>query len=233
MFLEMKDFVCDFVTNIVNEEWKSDFMFAIDIFEKLNELNVKLQGNCLFAHEMYVHVKSFQAKLSMFSRQASENRFCHFPLLKQKTISDEMADKYKVQLDALVVEFERRFQNFKNLEPLFNILSSPFSAEADSAPEYIQLEVLDLQADYDLKEKFKSVPLLEFYGCLPAAAFPHLKNFAAKLLLLIGSTYICEQAFSCTKINKSKNRLMLTDCNLNAVMRITTSKLVLQFKNII
>ena len=73
----------------------------------------------------------------------------------------------------------------------------------------------------------------EFYGSLSAAAFPHLKNFAAKLLSLFGSTYICEQAFSCLKINKSKNRSMVTDCNLNAVMRITTSKLVPQFKNII
>ena len=42
MFLEMKGFVCDFVTTIVNEEWKSDFMFAIDIMEMVNELNVKL-----------------------------------------------------------------------------------------------------------------------------------------------------------------------------------------------
>ena len=91
MFLENKGFVCDFV----NEEWKLEFMFAIDILEKLNELNVKLQGNSLFAHEMYVHVKSFQAKLSLFSRQAGNNRFCHLPLLKHNTISGEMADKYK------------------------------------------------------------------------------------------------------------------------------------------
>ena len=27
MLLEIKGFVCDFVTKIVNEEWKSDFMF--------------------------------------------------------------------------------------------------------------------------------------------------------------------------------------------------------------
>ena len=112
MFLEMKSFVCDFVTNILNEERKSDFMFAIDIMEKLN---VKLQSNILFAHEIYVYVKSFQAKLSLFSRQAGENRFCHFPLLKQKTISSEKANKYKAQLDDLVVEFERRFQDFNNL----------------------------------------------------------------------------------------------------------------------
>ena len=54
MLLERKGFVCDFVTSIVNEEWKSDFMFTINIMENLNELNVKLQGNGLFAHEMYV-----------------------------------------------------------------------------------------------------------------------------------------------------------------------------------
>ena len=145
MLQEMKGFVCDFVTNIVNEKWKSDFMFGVDIMEKLNETHVKLQGNSLFAHEMYVHFKSFQAKLSLFSRQADENRLCPLPVLKQKTISGETADNYKAQLDALVVEFERRFQYFKNLEPLFNILSSPFSSEADSAPEDIQLELLDLQ----------------------------------------------------------------------------------------
>ena len=63
----------------------------------------------------------------------------------------------------LAVEFERKFQDFKSLEPLFNIISSPLSVEADSATEDIQLELLDLQADYDLKETFKSVLLLEFY----------------------------------------------------------------------
>ena len=78
MFLEMKDFVCDFVTNAVKEDWKLDFMFAIDIMEKLNELNVKLQGNSLFAYEMNVHVKSFKTKLSLFSRQAVENSFVIF-----------------------------------------------------------------------------------------------------------------------------------------------------------
>ena len=37
LFLEMKGIDCDFVTNIDNGEWKTDFMFAIDIMEKLNE----------------------------------------------------------------------------------------------------------------------------------------------------------------------------------------------------
>ena len=63
-----------------------------------------------------------------------------------------MADQCKAQLDAFAMEFERRFQEYTNLAPLFNILSSQFSAETDKAPEDIQLELLNLKADYDRKE---------------------------------------------------------------------------------
>ena len=134
--------------------------------EKLNESNVKLQGNGIFAHEMYVHVKSFQMKLSLFSRQAGNNRFYHFPFLKDAKISDELAAKYKVQLDTLAVEFDRRFQDFKNLESQFNILSSPFTTEVDSASENLLLELLDLQVSNELKEKVKSFSLPDFYKSL-------------------------------------------------------------------
>ena len=61
LFLDMKGIECDFLTNMHSDEWKCDFMFAIDIFEKLNELNVILQGKGVFAHELYMHVKAFQA----------------------------------------------------------------------------------------------------------------------------------------------------------------------------
>ncbi|KAF7685366.1 General transcription factor II-I repeat domain-containing protein 2 [Cucumispora dikerogammari] len=87
MFLESKHIVCEFVINIFNEEWKSNFIFSIDIIKMLSELNKKLQGNGLFAHEMYVFVKSFKAKLSLFFRQASDNMFPHFPMLKHSNIS--------------------------------------------------------------------------------------------------------------------------------------------------
>ncbi|CAK8673763.1 unnamed protein product [Clavelina lepadiformis] len=201
--------------------------------EKLNELNVKLQGNGLFAHEMYVHVKSFQMKLSLFLRQAGNIRFGHFPLLKEANISGELAAKYKVQLDTLAIEFGRRFQDLKNLEPQFNMLSSPFTTEVYSASEDLQLELLDLQANNDLKEKFKSDLLPDFYKSLSDDLFPNLKNFAAKFLTLFGSTYICEQAFSCLNINKSKNRSLLTDTNLRDVVRISTSKLAPNLQKIV
>ena len=112
-------------------------------------------------------------------------------------------------MDTLAVEFDRRFQDFKNLEPQFNILSSPFTTEVDLASENLQLELLDLQASNDLEEKLKSVSLSDFFKSLSDDLFPKLKTFAAKFLTLFGSTYICEQAFSSLKIKKSKNRSLL------------------------
>ncbi|CAB4063675.1 unnamed protein product [Lepeophtheirus salmonis] len=146
-------------------------------------------------------------KLSLFLRQAGSNRFCHFPLLKEAKILGELAANYQVQLDNLAIEVGRRFQNFKNLEPQLNMLGSPFTTYVDLATEDLQLELPDLQANNDLKEKFKSDSLPNFYKSLSDDLFSNFKNFAAKFLTLFGFTYICEQAFSCLKINRSKKQV--------------------------
>ena len=75
-------------------------------------------------------------------------------------------------METLAIEFGRRFQDFKNLEPQFNMLSSSFTTEVDSTPEDLQLELLDLQANNDLKEKFKSDSLPDFYKSLLDKVFP-------------------------------------------------------------
>ena len=56
-------------------------MFATDILETLNNLNVKLQGKGLFAHEMLKLVKSFKIKIGLLARQAGEGKFNHISLL--------------------------------------------------------------------------------------------------------------------------------------------------------
>ena len=56
LFFDIKGVACDFVTKMESKEWKYDFMFAVDILEMLNELNVKLQGKGLLAHELYIRV---------------------------------------------------------------------------------------------------------------------------------------------------------------------------------
>jgi zinc finger BED domain-containing protein 5/7/8/9 len=42
LFLEMKDITVELATQMKRSEWMSDFTFPVDIFDRLNELNVKL-----------------------------------------------------------------------------------------------------------------------------------------------------------------------------------------------
>ena len=56
-----------------------DLVFSVDILDKLNELNIKLQGKGIFAHELFVEIVSFQVKLELFSTLLSVHNFVHFP----------------------------------------------------------------------------------------------------------------------------------------------------------
>jgi len=78
MFFEMKDIVCDFSTKVQNTEWMSDFAFATDIMQKMNELNKELQGKGVFTHDLYLEVKSFQTKFTLFAKQMSKENLHTF-----------------------------------------------------------------------------------------------------------------------------------------------------------
>ena len=61
-----------------------------------------------------------------------------------------------------------------------------------------------LQFDSVFKEKFNSLKQNDFYASLNEATFPNLRRTAQKMLVLFGSTYVCEQTFSVMNINKSR-----------------------------
>ena len=57
IFLELKDTTLEFSTQMKNTESQSHLAFVVDILDRLNELNLKLQGKGVFAHELYTEVK--------------------------------------------------------------------------------------------------------------------------------------------------------------------------------
>ncbi|CAI9725739.1 transcription factor II-I repeat domain-containing 2-like [Octopus vulgaris] len=233
MFLKMQDISCDFLNEMGSDEWVCDFAFAVDINQKLNELNTKLQVKGIFAHELYLEVKAFQWKLGLFTKQLNEQKFIHFPLLKTQSVTQESSDKYSSQLMALQKEFIRRFADFKAVEGLFDLLNSPLACDIETTTEELQIELIHLQADNSLKMMFESKPLVEFYASLHSKKFQDLKKFARKMFVLFASTYICEQTFSIMKINKGKNRSLLIDSNLQSVLRISTSNLTPNFDKLV
>ena len=142
-------------------------------------------------------------------------------------------EKYTSMISALDNEFARRFADFQKLDAEFDILSSPFTTDFEKAPDALQLELIDLQCDSTLKEKFQCESIDKFYASLNESKFANLRKMAMKLLVLFGSTYICEQTFSTMNINKTKLRSNLTDVHVQSLLRISTSDMQPEFKQLV
>ncbi|XP_059845272.1 general transcription factor II-I repeat domain-containing protein 2-like [Hypanus sabinus] len=223
-FLELLRKAGEFL-ELSNKSWLCDFAFAVDIFSHMNELNVKLQGKDQFVHDMYTNVKAFKSKLAFFSRQILNKLFTHFPTLATLEEAGTNLKKYCESLDALHREFCRRFSDFEKIDKSLQLVACPLSQDPKTAPEELQLELIDLQSDPVLKEKFNSLKLNDFYASLGKEVFPNLRRTAQKMLALFGSTYLCEQVFSVMNINKACHRSKLTDQHLRSTLRIATTKL--------
>lgn len=67
--------------------------------------------------------------------------------------------------------------------------------------EELQMEVTELQSDSQLQNKFRALPLLDFYRCVPADRCAKICKQAQVMMSLFGSTNLCEQAFSLMNLN--------------------------------
>ncbi|TWW62846.1 General transcription factor II-I repeat domain-containing protein 2B [Takifugu flavidus] len=158
---------------------------------------------------MYANVKAFKSKLAIFSRQILNKSFTHFPTLATLKEAGAKVKKYSESLDALHGEFCRRFSDFDKIDKSLQLVAYPLSQDPETAPEELQLELIDLQSDPVLKGKFNCLKLNDFYASLSKAAFPRLRQTAQKILALFGSTYVCEQTFSIMNIKPSQPQIQV------------------------
>ncbi|EEC14221.1 general transcription factor II, putative, partial [Ixodes scapularis] len=86
----------------------------------------------------------------------------------------------------------------------------------------LQMELLELQSNTVLKQKFEDVGVPKFYKFLDEANFPSLRQQPVRIIVMFGSTYLCEQLFSLLKVNKSTLRSRMTDEHLRLIMRIVS-----------
>ncbi|KAK5644427.1 hypothetical protein RI129_005727 [Pyrocoelia pectoralis] len=102
-------------------------------------------------------------------------------------------------------EFERRFVNLNNLQPIFELISFPFG-EFDNEDissnlahtfqlnsSYLEFEILTIQSDIILKARANDN---NFWNLLPEGKYPLLRSVAMRIFAFFGSTYPYEAAFS-------------------------------------
>ena len=174
---------------------------------------------------MFDRVKPFRCKLTLWANQLlAYGNLSHFSFLQSITVEPERLKNYVDILSRLLEDFEHHFQQFTALEPQFLLFATPFTVDAKNVPEEVQMELLDLQCDTVLKQKYADVGVPDFYQFLPREKFPNLFCAATRILAMFGSTYVCEQFFSRMKINKTTLRSRLTDDHLRATLRLATTR---------
>jgi hypothetical protein len=160
-----------------------------------------------------------------------ENNLYHFNTCQEikQIYENEIfeVDIYVGILESLKQQFQERFNDFRSHKFEFDLFNKPFDIEVYDSPEDIQMELIELQANDELKSKFKSLKLIEFYEFLSKShsnAFSKIKTNALRIASMFGSTYLCEQLFSILKHAKSNTRNRMNDEHLNACLKIQSSK---------
>lgn len=126
-------------------------------------------------------------------------------------------------VEKLTSAFETRFEDFRKHNADFQLFAHPFDLVVENIPSSFQLEILELQANVDLKRAYNENDLLTFYRSYVYGNYTNLENHARKMISLFGSTYCCEQFFSKMKLFKTKCRNQLTDEHLSSQLRVATS----------
>ena len=105
----------------------------------------------------------------------------------------------------------------------FRLLGNPFAVDVESAPLNLHMELIELQCNDTLKEKYERVGATEFARFIPDA-MAELRTQAAQTLSMFGNTYLCERLFSLMKLNKTSHRSRLTDQHLHSILRISSAQ---------
>ncbi|XP_066515342.1 general transcription factor II-I repeat domain-containing protein 2A-like [Hoplias malabaricus] len=147
------------VPMLSDPKWLMDLAFLVDITHELNVLNKKLQGQGQLVSAAYDNVRAFSAKLMLWKAQLSQTNLCHFPACKALMDAGTpfSGEKYVDAILMLQEEFDHRFADFKTHRAAFQIFADPFSFDVQDAPPVLQMELIDLQCNSELRAKFREL----------------------------------------------------------------------------
>lgn len=215
----------------VNEDFLLKLAYLCDIFEKLNALNLSLQGRYMHILKGIEKISAFIKKLKLWKVEMNENggKEC-FPILQHFLTSNGINFSYDIKsifeehLSQLVAGFEKYFRN--DCMDKFSWIQDPFNVVAPSDFTIEEKEnLIDLSCDNSLKNKFSAMELTEFWMSV-GNEYSLLSVKAQKILIPFATSYLCEAGFSAVAVIKSKYRSKI---NVENEMRVAISNITPRF----
>ncbi|XP_063786065.1 protein FAM200A-like [Pseudophryne corroboree] len=185
----------------------SKLAYLCDIFDKLNALNLSLQGN-------NTHI------LKLSEKFATSDDVC----LTHECVT--LKSVFEQHLTNLSYWFEKYFP--ENMEK-FVWIQDPFNTSAPIKFSSVEEEkLIELSCDKTLKVKFSSMGLEEFWISIKDE-YPMLSAKAQQILVSFATTYLCEAGFSAVAVIKSK---YCSKINVEEEIRGAVSKLIPRFEKL-
>ncbi|XP_075070632.1 protein FAM200A-like isoform X2 [Mixophyes fleayi] len=233
LYSYLEEEVHECANNYLDTDFLSKLAYLCDLFDKLNALNLSLQGSNTHILKLSDKVSAFRKKLLLWKRKLNEDRYndC-FPLLHQFVTSNdvylthELKSVFEQHLTKLSDWFEKYFP--ENMET-FVWIQDPFSTKAPSEFTSIEEEkLIELSCDKSLKLKFIRMGLEEFWISIKDE-YPMLSTKAQRMLVPFATTDMCEAGFSAVAVIKSK---YCSKINVEQEMRVAVSKLIPRFEKL-
>ena len=218
-FFELKDELKIFFSDhnfhlsehLHNEEFLTRVGYLADIFSRLNELNLGLQGVSATIFNVRDKIEAMIKKLNLWLNCTENNKTEVFPTLheflcaNELSLTDMMKQEITAHLSALAAQLRKYFPKSDSSD---SWIRHPFTAVPTSLSISEQESFIEITTDGSLKMEFNQKPLPDFWIGLRTEQ-PVLAKRAVKTLMPFATTYLCESGFSALTSMKTKWRARL------------------------
>ncbi len=196
-------------------EVKNHVVYLADIFTKLNDVNLHLQGRVMTLIECKKVVCLFIDKLKLFKRNVIQNELHQFPGLStiENELTEDDLDIFSNHLTTLQQDMENRFEDILNLE-VDGWMEMPFNTDVNDVEVTCQEELLQLKYDTESKANFNEGGYLQLWqNKKMPQLYPNLWNRISSLLIAFPTSYLVESGFSVVNhiLTKERNCLKISD----------------------
>lgn len=210
--------------HLTDPDWLTRLAYLSCIFDRLNGLNLSLQGENTSIMSMSDKIRAFKRKVDRWTARVEMGTIDMFNELDEFMEENDLSvhivkTSITTHLQALLEHFDKYFPE-ETAPEQYDWIRSPFTVTiASHLSAGMEDALVELSCDRTLKTDFDSKTLAEFWISVERE-YPRLSKAAMDVLTPFGSTYLCEKTFSALTYIKNKYRSRL---NVEDDLRVAVS----------